>query len=65
VHSYEQMRATVEFGGKSLSQYSQFGRSCSAIATSIAIAVTIAEKAKVKLCEFSAEADFCPQYARN
>jgi hypothetical protein len=34
VHSYEQIRATVAFGGKSASQYSQFGRSCRAIATS-------------------------------
>jgi hypothetical protein len=34
VHSYEQIRASVEFGGRSLSQYSQFGRSCSAMAVS-------------------------------
>jgi len=31
VHSYEQIHAAVEAGGRSLSQYSQFGRSCSAI----------------------------------
>jgi hypothetical protein len=34
VHSYEQMRASVALGGRSLSQYSQFGRSCSAMAIS-------------------------------
>jgi hypothetical protein len=28
------MRASVEAGGRSLSQYSQFGRSCSAIGVS-------------------------------
>src|SRR3954471_11891719 len=39
VHSYEQMRASVALGGKSLSQYSQFGRSCSAIAASIAVSI--------------------------
>src|SRR5262249_38173195 len=32
VHSYEQMRAVVDAGGRSLSQHSQFGRSSSAIA---------------------------------
>jgi len=31
VHSYEQMRAVSVSAGRSLSQYSQFGRSCSAI----------------------------------
>ena len=31
VHSYEQMRAIVDAGGRSLSQHSQFGRSSSAI----------------------------------
>jgi hypothetical protein len=31
VHSYEQIRAIVDAGGRSLSQYSQFGRSSSAI----------------------------------
>jgi hypothetical protein len=31
VHSYEQMRASVDAGGKSRSQYSQLGRSWSAI----------------------------------
>src|SRR5271165_1714523 len=30
VHSYEQIRASVAFGGRSLSQYSQFGLSSSA-----------------------------------
>jgi len=29
VHSNEQMRASVDSGGRSLSQHSQFGRSCS------------------------------------
>src|SRR5262245_54517891 len=33
VHSYEQMRAVVASGASSLSQYSQFGRSCSAMVT--------------------------------
>jgi len=32
VHSYEQIRAIVDAGGRSLSQHSQFGRSSSAIA---------------------------------
>src|SRR5690348_7844358 len=32
VHSYEQIRASVDCGGRSLSQYSQLGRSCRAIA---------------------------------
>jgi hypothetical protein len=31
VHSYEQMRARVDAGGKSLSQHSQLGRSSSAM----------------------------------
>jgi hypothetical protein len=31
VHSYEQIRASAASGGKSLSQYSQFGRSCNAM----------------------------------
>src|SRR5215831_12049616 len=31
VHSYEQIRAIVDAGGRSLSQHSQFGRSSSAI----------------------------------
>src|SRR5208337_1124519 len=31
VHSYEQMRANVEFGGRSRSHHSQFGRSCKAM----------------------------------
>ena len=31
VHSKLQMRASSECGGRSLSQYSQFGRSCSAM----------------------------------
>src|SRR5262245_10564286 len=31
VHSYEQLRAIVDAGGRSLSQHSQFGRSSSAI----------------------------------
>jgi hypothetical protein len=31
VHSYVQIRASVALGGKSLSQYSQFGRSCKAM----------------------------------
>src|SRR6202035_5232156 len=31
VHSKEQIRASVASGGRSLSQYSQFGRSCSAM----------------------------------
>src|SRR5215467_10551514 len=35
VHSYEQMRAVNVSAGRSLSQYSQFGRSCSAIGPSI------------------------------
>src|SRR5258708_16680532 len=34
VHSKVQMRASVAFGGRSLSQYSQFGRSCSAMVIS-------------------------------
>src|SRR5258708_11423142 len=38
VHSYEQMRASVEAGGRSLSQYSQFGRSCSAMAVTSFVA---------------------------
>jgi hypothetical protein len=29
VHSNEQIRASVDSGGRSLSQHSQFGRSCS------------------------------------
>jgi hypothetical protein len=32
VHSYEQMRANADSGGRPLSQYSQFGRSSKAIA---------------------------------
>jgi hypothetical protein len=40
VHSYEHMRAAVALGGKSLSQYSQFGRSCSAMGTSIIIRIS-------------------------
>src|ERR1700722_6961039 len=35
VHSYEQIRASAASGGKSLSQYSQFGRSCNAIVPSL------------------------------
>jgi hypothetical protein len=34
VHSKLQMRASAESGGRSLSQYSQFGRSCSAMVDS-------------------------------
>ena len=35
VHSYEQMRASVAAGGRSLSQYSQFGRSCNAMMSAL------------------------------
>jgi hypothetical protein len=35
VHSKEQMRATVDSGGKSLSQYSQLGRNSRAIGKSL------------------------------
>jgi hypothetical protein len=43
VHSYEQMRAIVDAGGRSLSQHSQFGRSSSAILSPFSLRLDLVE----------------------
>jgi len=52
VHSYEQIRASSAVGGRSLSQYSQFGRSCSAMADHPVGAPIMASRRARKMADF-------------